>query len=77
MFTFDDLQRLAAPAVQTLLRSVEKEKLPIALKGASDRIKDLFLEQHVRTRGEDAAARTSPHSGRSGCAKSTKRRRIS
>jgi flagellar motor switch protein FliG len=43
MFTFDDLQRLAGPAVQTLLRSVEKDKLPIALKGASDKIKDLFL----------------------------------
>jgi flagellar motor switch protein FliG len=43
MFTFDDLQRLAAPAVQTLLRSVEKDRLPIALKGASDKIKELFL----------------------------------
>ncbi|HUA89538.1 MAG TPA: flagellar motor switch protein FliG, partial [Steroidobacteraceae bacterium] len=27
MFTFDDLQRLASPAVQTLLRNVEKDKL--------------------------------------------------
>jgi flagellar motor switch protein FliG len=43
MFTFDDLQRLGGPAVQTLLRSVEKDQLPIALKGASDKIKDLFL----------------------------------
>ena len=43
MFTFDDLQRLSGPAIQTLLRSVEKDKLPIALKGASDKIKDLFL----------------------------------
>jgi flagellar motor switch protein FliG len=43
MFTFDDLQRLGAPAVQTLLRSIEKDKLPIALKGASDKIKELFL----------------------------------
>ncbi|MSP01486.1 MAG: flagellar motor switch protein FliG [Acetobacteraceae bacterium] len=43
MFTFDDLQRLSASAVQILLRSVEKDKLPIALKGASDKIKDLFL----------------------------------
>jgi flagellar motor switch protein FliG len=43
MFTFDDLQRLAAPAVQVLLRSVEKDRLPIALKGASDKIKELFL----------------------------------
>jgi flagellar motor switch protein FliG len=43
MFTFDDLQRLSGQAVQTLLRSVEKDKLPIALKGASDKVKDLFL----------------------------------
>lgn len=43
MFTFDDLQRLSGAAIQTLLRSVEKDKLPIALKGASDRIKELFL----------------------------------
>ena len=44
MFTFDDLQRLTAPALQTLLRSIEKDKLPLALKGASDRIRDLFLQ---------------------------------
>jgi flagellar motor switch protein FliG len=43
MFTFDDLQRLGGLAIQTLLRSVEKDKLPIALKGASDKIKELFL----------------------------------
>ena len=43
MFTFDDLQRLAGPSVQTLLRSIEKDKLPVALKGASDKIKELFL----------------------------------
>jgi flagellar motor switch protein FliG len=44
MFTFDDLQRLGSQAVQTLLRSVEKDRLPIALKGASEKIKDLFLK---------------------------------
>jgi flagellar motor switch protein FliG len=43
MFTFDDLVRLAPQDVQILLRSVEKEKLPIALKGGSDRIRDLFM----------------------------------
>jgi flagellar motor switch protein FliG len=43
MFTFDDLVRLAPQDIQTLLRSVEKEKLPIALKGGSDRIRELFL----------------------------------
>jgi len=43
MFTFDDLQRLTPPAVQALLRTVEKEKLPLALKGASDKLKELFF----------------------------------
>ena len=43
MFTFDDLQRLSGSAIQTLLRSIEKDKLPIALKGASDKIKEMFL----------------------------------
>lgn len=43
MFTFDDLARLDAGSVQTLLRVVEKDKLPRALKGASQPIKDLFL----------------------------------
>jgi flagellar motor switch protein FliG len=44
MFTFEDLQRLPGPSVQVLLRAIEKDKLPIALKGASDRIRDLFLQ---------------------------------
>jgi flagellar motor switch protein FliG len=44
MFTFNDLQRLSPPALQTLMRSIEKEKLPIALKGASEKIRDMFLK---------------------------------
>ncbi len=44
MFTFDDLQRLTPSAVQTLLRSAEKDKLPLALKGASEKIRELFLQ---------------------------------
>lgn len=43
MFTFEDLLRVDATGVQTILRSIQKEKLPIALKGASDQIKDLFF----------------------------------
>jgi flagellar motor switch protein FliG len=60
MFTFEDLQRLAGPAIQTLLRSVEKDKLPIAMKGASDKIKELFLsnmsERASKMLREDIAA---------------------
>src|SRR5271154_3982756 len=43
MFTFDDLQRLTPAAVQVLLRSVEKDKLPLALKGASEKLRELFF----------------------------------
>ncbi|UFN48288.1 flagellar motor switch protein FliG [Roseomonas sp. OT10] len=43
MFTFEDLQRLDGQAVQVLLRSVEKDKLALSLKGASDAVKDLFF----------------------------------
>ncbi len=43
MFTFEDLQRLGGPAIQLLIREVEKDKLPIALKGASEKIRDLFF----------------------------------
>jgi flagellar motor switch protein FliG len=43
MFTFNDLQRLTPMAVQTLLRAVEKDKLPLALKGASEKLRELFF----------------------------------
>ncbi|MDA8253095.1 MAG: flagellar motor switch protein FliG [Rhodospirillales bacterium] len=43
MFTFDDLQRLTPPAVQALLRNVEKDRLPLALKGASEKLRELFF----------------------------------
>ncbi|CCG07572.1 flagellar motor switch protein FliG [Pararhodospirillum photometricum] len=43
MFTFEDLGRLDAQGVQTLLRHVEKDKLGLALKGSSTAIKDMFF----------------------------------
>ncbi len=45
MFTFNDLQRLSPQAMQVLLRSIEKDKLPVALKGTSDTMKNLFISQ--------------------------------
>ncbi|HEX2940495.1 MAG TPA: flagellar motor switch protein FliG [Rhodopila sp.] len=44
MFTFADLLRLTPQGVQTLLRNVDKEQLPIALKGATPEIRSLFLQ---------------------------------
>jgi flagellar motor switch protein FliG len=43
MFTFEDLAKLDGPAMQGLLRAAEKEKIPLALKGASEALRDLFL----------------------------------
>ena len=43
MFVFEDLQKLDPTGVQTLLRSVDKGQLALALKGASDKVRDLFL----------------------------------
>jgi flagellar motor switch protein FliG len=43
MFTFEDLGRLDPTAVQTLLRSIDKTKLAIALKGASETLRELFF----------------------------------
>ncbi|WP_223861842.1 flagellar motor switch protein FliG [Geminicoccus harenae] len=43
MFTFEDLVRLDAAGVQTLIRSVGNERIGLALKGASEQLKDLIL----------------------------------
>jgi flagellar motor switch protein FliG len=43
MFTFDDLMKLDPSAMQTIIRSADKEKMPLALKGASDELKELFF----------------------------------
>jgi len=43
MFVFDDLSSLDPAGIQTLLRGVEKDKLALALKGASDTIRDMFF----------------------------------
>lgn len=44
MFTFDDLSRLDGAGVQALMRAVAKEQLVLALKGASDSLRDLFIK---------------------------------
>ncbi|MFY9288562.1 MAG: flagellar motor switch protein FliG [Alphaproteobacteria bacterium] len=43
MFTFEDLGKLDGAAIQAIMRVADKAKLPIALKGASDPIKELFF----------------------------------
>ena len=60
MFTFDDLKRLDGPGVQVLLRGVEKDKLALALKGASQELRDMFLnnmtERAAKLLRDDIAA---------------------
>jgi flagellar motor switch protein FliG len=60
MFTFEDLSKLDPMAVQTVLRNAEKDKVPIALKGASDGLKDLFFsnmsERAAKIMREEMAA---------------------
>ena len=43
MFTFEDLARLEAGAIQTLIQKMDKRDLGMALKGASDTVKDVFF----------------------------------
>jgi len=43
MFTFDDLARLDTASAQTLMRNLDKDKLAVALKGASETVREFFL----------------------------------
>ena len=43
MFVFEDLSKLDPGGVQTLLRAVEKDQLGLALKGASDSLREMFF----------------------------------
>ena len=43
MFVFEDLGKLDSGGVQTLLRAVDKTDLALALKGASDALRQMFL----------------------------------
>ena len=43
MFTFEDLAKIDPSGIQQLLRGIDKDKLSVALKGASETIKDLFF----------------------------------
>ncbi len=52
MFTFEDLGKLDGAAIQALLRTAEKEKIPIALKGASETLRDLFFSHMSERAGK-------------------------
>ncbi|HCM84442.1 MAG TPA: flagellar motor switch protein FliG [Alphaproteobacteria bacterium] len=60
MFTFEHLALLDPSGVQTLIRTVDKDKLALALKGANDSLKELFFsnmsERASKILREDMAA---------------------
>src|SRR5712675_627415 len=43
MFTFDDLVKLDSGSAQTLMRHIDKDKLAVALKGASEPVRQFFM----------------------------------
>ena len=52
MFTFDDLSRLDDSGIQVLMRQVDKDQLALALKGASDEVKDMFFRNMSERAGK-------------------------
>src|SRR5471030_1130325 len=60
MFTFEDLAKLDTSAVQAILRSADKVKFPIALKGANEAVRELFFsnmsERAAKMLREDMAS---------------------
>jgi flagellar motor switch protein FliG len=51
MFTFEDLMRLDAASVQTLLRAVPRDQLTVSLKGATQTVRDFFLKHMSQRAG--------------------------
>jgi flagellar motor switch protein FliG len=60
MFVFEDLNKLDPGGIQTLLRAVQKDQLGIALKGASEALREMFFsnmsERAAKIMREDMAA---------------------
>jgi flagellar motor switch protein FliG len=60
MFTFEDLQKIPPAGIQQIIRAADKEKLPAALKGATETLRDLFFsnmsERAAKIMREDMAA---------------------
>jgi len=60
MFVFEDLTKLDPGGVQTLIRAVDKDQMALALKGASDSLRDMFFsnmsERAAKIMREDMGA---------------------
>ena len=73
MFVFEDLSKLDPGGVQTLLRGVEKDQLALALKGASDSLREMFFTT-CPSAPPRSCAKTWRAWVRSACARSNRRR---
>ncbi len=60
MFTFEDLLKLDPASIQAVIRAIDKEKLPLALKGSTEQLKELFFsnmsERAAKIMKEDMGA---------------------
>ncbi len=60
MFTFEDLLKVPPAGIQQIIRAADKDKLPTALKGTTDTLRDLFFsnmsERASKIMREDMAA---------------------
>ncbi len=60
MFVFEDLAKLDPGGIQTLLRNIDKDKLGLALKGANEEMRNLFMsnmsERAAKIMRDDMAA---------------------
>jgi flagellar motor switch protein FliG len=52
MFTFEDLSKLDGTAIGAIMRASEKERIPTALKGASEGLRDLFFSNMSERAGK-------------------------
>ncbi len=60
MFTFEDLLKLDSSGIQTLIRNAGNDRISVALKGASEQLKELFFanmsERGAKILREDMSA---------------------
>jgi flagellar motor switch protein FliG len=52
MFTFEDLIKLDAQGMQTLLRNIDTSSLGLALEGASEKVRELFFKNMSERAGK-------------------------
>lgn len=52
MFTFEDMVKVDGSGIQTIIRVVDKTKMALALKGASEKVKELFFSNMSERAGK-------------------------